>query len=311
MRLARRRRAGRRGGLAPSGVACEASADSAVHVFTRHASQSVFRVPKNSRAKKVLARAPATGAQRVHAVERRGPATLAGRRKPSPRGPPPAGSRPSETWQCPAQRRNRQPHGRGRRKAQRKLALPGRYRGRATGRSTAGSPRPPTRWRARTGRTGPRGSWPDPPTPRHRIADSQSPHEHRQHGGRRRGGGAEQQPKLAEPRHLKDQPAHPREKQQPRYRPGATRSTGEPAAATGGCRWATAGKGMTVAMPATDPCSSFAIESILPSSLCPLLEGVPHGPRAPTRESGSFAARSKARSEPGIHRHLARLHFGL
>ena len=138
-------------------------------------------------------------------------------RRPSPHGPPPATSRPSETWERPEPGLKSPAARPWPPKSPAQAAPPRKHRGRATGRSAEGSRRPPERSRVRTGRTRPTGSGAIRAFSQHGIADAQPRHEHRQYGGRRSRGRAEQQPELAEPRHLEDQRAHPREEQQPRH----------------------------------------------------------------------------------------------
>ena len=83
---------------------------------------------------------PLPACSRRKAVRRR---DAGGPRKPSPPGPPPATSRPSETWHCPAPSPQSPAARRWPPESPAQAALPRKYRGRATRRSAEDSGRPP------------------------------------------------------------------------------------------------------------------------------------------------------------------------
>ena len=173
-------------------------------MLMRHASQSVFRVPKNSRAKNVLPSASHHRPQRVHAVKQCGTATLvilANRHRTDRRRQGPTHQkRGNAENEC----RNRQPHGGGHRKAKRKLPSHGNIKAmqHVDHQRTQGGRQSDRKFQQ--GVQGQRAPGAIRPFPQHGIAYAQSPHEHSQHGGRCSGGGTEHQPEFTEPRRLKD-----------------------------------------------------------------------------------------------------------
>ena len=131
---------------------------------------------------------PLPACSRRKAARRRG---AGDRRKPSPHGPPPATSRPSETWERPGRAPKSPAARRWPAKSPAQAALPRKCRDRARRRSAAGSRRPSGRSRVPAARIRPEGPGPIGPFPQHGITDAQSPHEYCQHGGRRGSGGTE------------------------------------------------------------------------------------------------------------------------